>query len=265
MLIAQKFVFVHQPKTGGTFVRDVLAEIEQQHKNQFTSRILARVGINLNSFAIENTAAYHDTCREIPIGHQHKPMLSVVQNPFDFYVSFYHFGWWASHPEESYNDLGPVKHRFPRFPDLSFPEFLDLATTEFLDYGLLGDHRPGTMSPGYYTTQFLIFFCRQPAATYRKIRDRSLEVDDLRKDMFDVYFMRTETLGRDLFNYLSRCGYPSTLINGIPLRERVRPDEQLWERPRREYKSYYDRQLLELILRKDRLLFSLFPEFVKTI
>jgi hypothetical protein len=264
VLIAEKFVFVHQPKTGGTFVRDVLLEIENQQKNGTLYSHLARLGFARNLFSLEYTTEYHDTCRDIPGDHQVKPILSIVRNPFDFYVSFYYFGWWVSHPEDSYSDFENVKRRYPHFPELSFSEFLELANTHFPEFKVLGDYEPDASSPGYYSAQFLLFFFRNPAETYQRIKEKQTDLDELRKGMFDVQFMRTHRLGLDLYTFLARNGYPHRLIKRIPEKEPVRPEEQRRQRPSTQYLSYYNDELRRYVLKKERLLFALFPDLLKS-
>lgn len=67
MLITPHFVFVHLPKTGGTFIRKVIAEHLQ---------VVARFD-------------QHACASEIPPEYGGLPIFSVVRNPWDWYVSWY--------------------------------------------------------------------------------------------------------------------------------------------------------------------------------
>lgn len=68
MIIDKNFVFIHIPKTGGTWMRQAL-------------RLLP---------TFEHEYAGHRL--KIPIEHQHKPVFTLVRNPWDLYVSSYtHF------------------------------------------------------------------------------------------------------------------------------------------------------------------------------
>lgn len=72
MLLTRHFVYVHVPRTGGNFVRNVIlphAPPSWQH------RLLGD----------------HDTVAAIPDSHTHLPRLAFVRNPYSWYVSWFSF------------------------------------------------------------------------------------------------------------------------------------------------------------------------------
>jgi hypothetical protein len=64
LLITDRFVFVHTPKTGGWFIKRVC----QEHLD----------------CRLEDTHATYDRAPDLPI-------FSVVRNPWDWYVSWFHW------------------------------------------------------------------------------------------------------------------------------------------------------------------------------
>ena len=84
MIITDKFVYVHHPKTGGTFVNSVLRQLYKVENNVPRER---RYG----EFAWRRK---HRPCRKIPEEHRGKLVLATVRNPYDWWVSAYEFGWW---------------------------------------------------------------------------------------------------------------------------------------------------------------------------
>ncbi|HEB54423.1 MAG TPA: hypothetical protein ENI87_14320, partial [bacterium] len=72
MFLTRHFVFVHVPKTGGNFVRKILA----QH---------APPDWQLQE--LEDHATYE----RIPATHTELPRLALARNPFDWHVSWFHF------------------------------------------------------------------------------------------------------------------------------------------------------------------------------
>jgi hypothetical protein len=69
MLITEHFVFVHMPKTGGAFVRELCR------------RYLSPI----REFKL------HPTYSQLPPEFSGLPAISFVRNPWDWYVSMYHY------------------------------------------------------------------------------------------------------------------------------------------------------------------------------
>jgi hypothetical protein len=68
MIIDKNFVYLHIPKTGGTWMRHALRLLPTFEQEYAGHRI------------------------EVPHGHRHKPVFILVRNPWDIYVSAYtHF------------------------------------------------------------------------------------------------------------------------------------------------------------------------------
>ena len=72
MILTKDFVFIHLPKTGGTFVRRTL--------EQFAPA----------SWDAEYFEG-HPTVEDIPPSHQGLPVIGMIRNPWSFYVSWYSF------------------------------------------------------------------------------------------------------------------------------------------------------------------------------
>ena len=86
MIITDRFVYIHYPKTGGTFVSTVLARLHESHPSVF--------GANFTDTGIAKkpgAGGKHGTCAEIPAEHSHKPILTTTRSPYDRYVSQYKF------------------------------------------------------------------------------------------------------------------------------------------------------------------------------
>lgn len=98
MILTRHFVFVHIPKTGGSFVRAVI----QRH---------APV-----AWQVE-TSDLHPSVRDIPASHRHLPRFAVVRNPFSWYVSWFHY-------KVATQGAGDG----PPDPDAAFDPFFELVT-----------------------------------------------------------------------------------------------------------------------------------------
>src|SRR6266545_3596226 len=71
MIVTDKFVFVHFPRTGGTFITDVIMRF-------FPSA--QEIGYHLPRFLLPNE-------------YSRLPVLGTVRNPWEFYVSWYYHVW----------------------------------------------------------------------------------------------------------------------------------------------------------------------------
>jgi hypothetical protein len=70
MLVTDSFVFLHVPKTGGTFVQTILPEyLPVQDFRPYT----------------------HTPYNYLPERWQHLPVVCTIRNPWDWYVSWYHY------------------------------------------------------------------------------------------------------------------------------------------------------------------------------
>jgi len=72
MFLTRHFAFLHVPRTGGNFVLKLLQEHAPAEWQM-------------------QRCADHATVRDIPPSHAALPRLAFVRNPYDWYVSWYHF------------------------------------------------------------------------------------------------------------------------------------------------------------------------------
>jgi hypothetical protein len=99
MLVHDRFVFIHNQKCGGVFVRELLER-------------------ELGAKALEEPLPFrHVGWRQIPAAAADRPVLCYVRNPWDWYVSWYEFK--RQHPAvggdplfEQLSDNG--RYDFPR-------------------------------------------------------------------------------------------------------------------------------------------------------
>ncbi len=273
MVITEKFVFVHLPKTGGTFVTEILkrfyAGIEKK-RSSFAiklNKFLIKANLkNESFFEIESnkiipftdrTFGQHDTCNMIPLEFQKLPKVSTVRNPFDRYVSIYEFRHWERYPLV---EKEIIKKNFPSFPNLTFHEFMEMQNGLFLDKVTGG--RKFNIEMGFLTWQFILYFFKNPEIVFEKLNENYFESGDYKIDMYDVHFLKTNRLNQGLYELLISFGYNQIDAEFILKEQKVLPlglgrtEDQNWQK-------YYDDELYKAVKFKDRLLFKIFPEFLK--
>jgi hypothetical protein len=262
MILTDRFVAVHEPKTGGTFISSALFQLFGAKWNLRT-RLANSLGRNVTARGKYGTFIFtnnkHGGCNEIPSAYRDRPILSSVRNPYDLYVSQYEFGWWKRRELLRYYRRVPdFERRFAGFPDLSFPEFMELTDAAF--HTLRNDRFGDPRGPGLYTEQFARFYFRSPAEAYAKLDDDYIAAQVFRNDLHDLRFVRTDRLSHDLYEFLIGVGIephdaePVLNLGKVLPQGKGRRADQRWE-------SYYTDDLKRSVRQRDRLVFAIFPEF----
>jgi hypothetical protein len=245
MIFTPDFVFVHLTKTGGTYVTKMLA------------RLYGDRCVDVDQ---------HGTCNDVPPEHRGKPLVSTVRNPFDRYVSQYRYGWWKISPEE-YCGEAAMREMYPHHPDISFAEFLELANTRFVGRhraapnGFANDNFPPERRLGWQTEGFIRFYFHEPRRVFASLDEAAIESGSYRRHMYDVHFLRTDNLRRDLHDYLLSVGHRPEDVAFILSSERVLPDDGLKRPDNDPWQSHYNPALTEVVRTRERLLFRHFPEY----
>ena len=253
MILTRKFVFIHMAKTGGTFATTVLKRVVKgPRKRGYFARLRRRIEepVFLN---VEK----HGPCTEIPRRWQGRPILSVIRNPYDHLLSHYRFDWWKSFPPP-WVDYRALRRRFPTWPDVSFEQFQEGFHLYFRRLRAPGI--PPEEQPGCLTEQFLIQYFREPAAAFRRIDDAYLAARGYEKDMYPVKFLRMERLNQELRDALVDLGYPEDDVEFILCLGRIVPPETK-DGPPPRWEAFYTPELKAQVRRRERLLFSMFPEY----
>jgi hypothetical protein len=248
MLLTDKFVYIHYPKTGGTFVTEVMKKIHQNPE----------VG-----YLIDTTEAKskHGKCLEIPPEHRNKPIVSTIRSPYERYVSVYEFGWWRRYPESFFANVAIFKQRYPNFPDLSFPEYVEAVNSLCKFHVLATPNLESDLSIGQQTQNFIKYFFNKPVETiFAKFSRDYVRSKQYLADLFIVKFINTENLNQELYHLLLEFGYPQKDIEFILTADKILPveggrsEEQNWQ-------TYYTPELKAFVKSREMLLFSIFPEF----
>ena len=258
MVITDRFVYLHFGKTGGTFVEAVLDRLHE-----------GRPGIYINTARAEDQALMgsvhqHENFKCVPEAFLHLPVLFSVRNPYDWYISFYEYGWWKENPDAPFDDAR-MAALYPSYPHLSFAELMGTFTDFRLD--VLHAELRGRWSPdlyvkadiGYYTYAFIMMIYKRPVPVLRQ-GDLATRGDFDWGPMPETHFITTCNLNRGLHVFLASMGYPEEELAFILEMERVNPTAHR-KASSRTWGDYFTPEMSAMIRRKDRLLFGLFPQF----
>jgi hypothetical protein len=252
MVITDKFVFIHEPKTGGTFVRHVLEQIHQQMTNPLLWRIWPKLA--MKQAGCFRLGKRHDKCANIPAEHRHKIILGCVRNPYDRIVSLYQFRAWE---RKSPVPIENIRWVFPKFPNLSFEEYLNFRV-HFMP--LKNTKFPAGSEPGPQTWRFIKFFFREPRRVFTELDESYLAAKKWQQDIYPVEFLHTETLAADLHAFLLKAGYETGRIEFVRTAGKIFPREGDL-RQGASWESHYTPELKAKVRRQERLLFEMFPEY----
>jgi hypothetical protein len=246
MLITPDFVFIHMPKTGGTFVTKMLQKVYGTEAKLHGRK--------------------HGTCEEIPEGEREKPIVSVFRSPFDRYISQFHYAWWKTNPQE-YCEVDLLQKAYPSYPDLSFSDFVHVANQYFTNAhrgqanGYSNDYLDEQNQMGWHTEQFIRFFCRQPATAFASVRDENLHGGKIEAFEYPVEFMHTERLNQDLASLLSRFDISKENLKSVLEHDRILPKQSFEKRLEQGLEQYFDDALSGYLSRREQYLFNKFPQY----
>lgn len=255
MIATEKFVYVHMPKTGGTFVATVLFRLQNILQTRYV-----RTPRRPNTFFRKMAGPMkHAPVRAIPRSQRQKLVLGTVRNPYDYYVSQYEFGWWKRTEWLKYYRAVPgFKERYSSFPNLSFEEYLRL---EAAAYGSPQNSEfDSEQAIGLQTEQFLQFYCREPEKVLPFIDDDYIMQRRYEAELTDIRFIKTSRLNQELHDFLLEMGCDVEDLAFILPMGKVLPGGK-GRRKDQRWQDYYTPELKRNVRQRERLLFSMFPEF----
>ena len=226
MIVTDKFVFVHLPRTGGTFVSEVIRKF----------------------FPSAHEIGHHLPRELLPREYSHLPVLGTVRNPWEFYVSLYHYAWhidagsilvtWMSE-NGGLDFIGSIRNLLNLTVNDERLDVLIEMLPEHVDYSrrhipnVTKDTMRGVRGTGvgYYTFRFTEMFGNAD----------------------DMFLCRLETLKQDLLAFFEGIGAASDELRDYVLRvDKKNISKHL------HYSTYYTPELAELVSIRDRRLIERF-------
>ena len=220
MIVTDKFVFVHLPRTGGTFIADVITKF----------------------FPSAQEIGYHLPIFLLPNKYSHLPVLGAVRNPWEFYVSWYHhvlprdaatplISWLTENGKQQFEgatrnalNLGTNNDRLDALIE-KMPHEVDYGKRNIPNITKNNLRKIRGTGVGYYTFRFNHLFGNHN----------------------EVFFCRQERLRADLMHFLERIGAATDEI-----RAHVLESDKKNTANHSHYSSYYTPELAELVSERDR-------------
>jgi len=226
IVVPDKFVFVHLPRCGGTFIADVIWKF----------------------FPSARQIGYHLPWTLLPSEYSQLPVLGAVRNPWEFYVSWYHHVWprdaetplisWVT-DNGKHGFAGSTRNALNFAADNDRLDRLIELVPEEVDYNR--KHIPNI-------TKEALRKARGTGVGYFTFR-----FNHLFGNAKNISFCKQEALREDLINFFDRL---SILSNGLS--EYVLGSEKKNTAEYVHYSTYYTPELAELVKVRDRLLIEKF-------
>jgi len=226
MLVTDKFVFLHLPRAGGTFVYDVVRKF----------------------FPSAREIGYHFPRELLPREYRHLPILGIVRNPWEFYVSWYEhvrprntasimFSWLSDNGRLGFVEttrnalnLGVNDERLNVLIEM-LPERVDYGRRNIPNITKESMGKVRGTGVGYYTFRFNQLFGRAD----------------------DVFFCRLDSLRKDLVTFFDGIGTATDELRdyvlGLDKKNTSEHDHE---------SAYYTAELVELVRIRDRQLVERF-------
>jgi hypothetical protein len=226
MIVTDHFVFVHLPRCGGTFVTDVIRKF----------------------FPSAHETGHHLPLRLLPTRYSGLPILGTVRNPWDFYVSLYHYliprqaetilaSWMSDNGRldittsiRNLLNLGCDKARLDRLAEM-LPNHMDYSKRQIPNVDKETVRNLEGSGVGYYTFRFNEMFGNPD----------------------ELFLCRVERLRQDLVKFFEGIGSITDEIRDYVLSLEGKNSSE-----HRHYSSYYTPELSQLVFERDHLLIQRF-------
>ncbi len=198
ILSPQHFVFIHMPKTGGTFVDTCFAKLNSKYLERRKLTHWFPWGKKYVFMRIKGVSK-HAHVTEIPNKLRKLPIVGCIRDPIQWYHSNYCFAWWRRYPHKY-----PGLLELDGFPNLPFSKYLELSNTKWLENDLSGlSCNPNT---GRYTALLVKWFSPDPIRFFTRLTGQ-ITVGDLIDEIGHVQWLRTGHLNNDLHALLAKNGH----------------------------------------------------------
>jgi hypothetical protein len=217
---------VHLPRSGGTFISGIIKKF----------------------FPSAHELGHHFPRERLPQEYSHLPVLGTIRNPWEFYISLYHYVWpkyaasilgsWMSENGTlglagSITNLLNVGVNDARLDDLieKLPEQVDYGRGNIPNITKDEMQKVRGSGMGYYTFRFNYLFGNAD----------------------DAFFCRVENLREDLLSFLDGVGAAND-----ELRHFVLSSDKKNTAEHSHYSTYYTGDLADLVAVRDRQLIEKF-------
>lgn len=274
MILTDDFVILNHPKTGSTFIRQVIREIERDRGNlprryESTSwkwhvvRLLSACRLRkINYLELHHPRLFsktkhvdqHGGASHVPFEYRSVPHAVAVRNPYDWYVSAYEFGWWKENPQVEEAELNK---KLPNFPDLSFKEYLEYKKIQVNEIIFRNDISI-KIDVGYQTFEYVRTLFKNPKYVLENLCREFVLSKAYKEYLPNIELLRKESLNKDLHRFVIKNRYSEGEAEGIIERDKIYPKGK--GRGKNDWENYYDVELKKEVYENNEILFLILKD-----
>jgi hypothetical protein len=200
----------------------------------------------------------HGSYSDIPEDARQLKIASIIRDPFSRYTSAYLYQMKTKKRIRHLAEPEELERLYPGYPEIGFGQFYDM-THRFIPEHYFGGVQP-KIDLGAQTVAFIHFYFKDPVEVFKKIDHEYIESCAYREDMVNIRFMHQENLRSEFKAFLQEEGYSEEECSFV---DTFKP-RNVANRDKRETKveSFYTPELVESVLKRDALLFKIFPEYL---
>jgi len=199
----------------------------------------------------------HGHCSSLPACHAKIPLLAVLRDPMDRYISEYEFRWWANsgvqHPYHK-----EIIAKYPGWPNShSFEEEVELRHEYHTRWQ---NHLPVEQRVGIQTEHFIRFFCHSP----RKLlsEGKRLNAETIIKALYPIEFLQMENLNQELAEFLRYRGCAEAKCRLAENHKKVLPGGR-GRKKHGNLEQYYSKDLEEKVRLREALILEVISKLAK--
>jgi len=251
MIVTDNFVYLHLPKTGGTFITEILKKV-----NELFPQLKVK----------ELKKLKHKGIKSIPEFAKGLPIVTSIRPPHDHYISRYEFKWWRRADKKEYRpDL--VRMRFPSFPNLCFSDFIryrsdwDVIPLSRFKNKIRREQFRTVLKRnniGFNSFELIDLICKDSYNIFCKINELTeKQIEEIKKN---ISFLFQPTLSEDLYNFLLKSGIPDDIALISLSSGKILPKFQ-GANLKKNNCSYYSKNDISYVFHIDRIIFRMFKKF----
>ena len=223
MIVTDKHVLLCMPKTGTSFIKEVLKRIEINRKpgpailyrgliylNLLKSPLTEVFTISEKGRELGRTPNRHGGVNDIPKEFSDRELAMTIRSPLTLIVSrFYYQGW------RRFNDdiIDKAQEDFPTFPDLTFEEYLEFNF--MVPYWRNPELDPKLVHIGPQSIRLIKMLSISPDKLMANLTDEMIDSEEVLLDLPDVKLIPQENLRENLRAFLKENGFKDSELGII--------------------------------------------------